>query len=226
MPVIQSILEITNRSLAVDDTGRIIVGQTSGSAISPSIRVVRLLADGSFDPAIGSDNPFTTPGLSGPHPSSLIQLPDGRFLGAGGNSFPQDDVTSPVYRYSEDFRRDLTWGTEGMTTASELILIPRSGHILLPQPDGRILTVGNRTELSGTTSLRLIRLQAEPGVIFSPRGTLTTTESGTTATFEVRLSSKPTANVMIPVTSSDPTEGTVSVSSLTFTPTTGPLHKP
>jgi len=44
-----------------------------------------------------------------------------------------------------------------------------------------------------------------------------TSESGTTATFTVRLGSPPTANVTIPVKSSDLTEGTVDKSNLTFT---------
>ncbi|MGK5095458.1 calcium-binding protein, partial [Deltaproteobacteria bacterium TL4] len=45
-----------------------------------------------------------------------------------------------------------------------------------------------------------------------------TTESGGTASFTVKLTSKPTANVLIAVSSSDRTEGNVSPSSLTFTP--------
>lgn len=44
-----------------------------------------------------------------------------------------------------------------------------------------------------------------------------TTEAGGTATFTVKLSSQPTANVTIGVSSSDTTEGTVSPSLLTFT---------
>ncbi|NTV14957.1 MAG: hypothetical protein HGA96_13665 [Desulfobulbaceae bacterium] len=45
----------------------------------------------------------------------------------------------------------------------------------------------------------------------------TTSESGTTATFTVRLGSQPTANVTIPVSTSDPSEGSVAPASLTFT---------
>ncbi len=44
-----------------------------------------------------------------------------------------------------------------------------------------------------------------------------TTEAGGTATFTVRLTSQPTANVSIALTSSDTTEGTVGPTSLTFT---------
>ena len=45
-----------------------------------------------------------------------------------------------------------------------------------------------------------------------------TTESGGSATFTVVLTSQPSAEVTIGLTSSDVTEGTVSPSSLTFTP--------
>ncbi len=56
------------------------------------------------------------------------------------------------------------------------------------------------------------------GVTVSPTGGLFTTEAGGTAGFNVRLTSQPTANVSISLSSSDTTEGTVSTSSLTFTP--------
>jgi hypothetical protein len=44
-----------------------------------------------------------------------------------------------------------------------------------------------------------------------------TSEAGTNASFTIRLNSQPTANVMVGLTSSDTTEGTVSPASLTFT---------
>ena len=56
------------------------------------------------------------------------------------------------------------------------------------------------------------------GVTVNPASNLQTTESGGTATFTVVLDTLPTAEVTIPVSSSDLTEGTVSVSSLVFTP--------
>jgi hypothetical protein len=46
-----------------------------------------------------------------------------------------------------------------------------------------------------------------------------TSEAGVTAAFTVRLTSQPTSNVTIPVSSSDTTEGTVLPESLTFTDT-------
>ncbi|MEN6494052.1 MAG: SdrD B-like domain-containing protein, partial [Thermoguttaceae bacterium] len=56
-----------------------------------------------------------------------------------------------------------------------------------------------------------------PGITITPTSGLTTTENGGIATFTVVLNSQPTADVTISITSNDPTEGTVSVSSLTFT---------
>jgi len=55
-----------------------------------------------------------------------------------------------------------------------------------------------------------------PGFVLS-RTSITTFEFGTTATFAVHLTSEPTANVVIGLHSSLPTEATVSPASLTFT---------
>jgi len=57
------------------------------------------------------------------------------------------------------------------------------------------------------------------GITVNPVAGLLTTEAGGSATFNVRLNSQPSANVIFPsISSSDTTEGTVSPSSLTFTP--------
>src|SRR5882672_8753014 len=56
------------------------------------------------------------------------------------------------------------------------------------------------------------------GVTVIPTSGLTTTEGGGAATFTVVLTSQPTANVTVGLSSSDLTEGTVSPASLTFTP--------
>lgn len=60
----------------------------------------------------------------------------------------------------------------------------------------------------------------KPGVTVTPNKNLQTTESGGTAQFTVTVNGypKPTANVSINLSSSDTTEGTVSPSTLTFTP--------
>ncbi|MBO5754318.1 MAG: endonuclease/exonuclease/phosphatase family protein [Proteobacteria bacterium] len=55
-----------------------------------------------------------------------------------------------------------------------------------------------------------------PGVLVSPVGGLETSEKGKTANFEVVLKGEPTASVTIPVVSSNPKEGKVSVNQLVF----------
>src|SRR5207245_883128 len=56
------------------------------------------------------------------------------------------------------------------------------------------------------------------GISVIPTSGLTTTEGGGTATFTMALTSQPTANVTIGLSSSDLTEGTVAPASVTFTP--------
>src|SRR5262249_61950982 len=57
-----------------------------------------------------------------------------------------------------------------------------------------------------------------PGIRVTPTTGLVTTEAGGTATFGVVLTSQPTADVTVTLSSSNPAEGTASVASLTFTP--------
>ena len=54
------------------------------------------------------------------------------------------------------------------------------------------------------------------GIIVSPTSGLITTEAGGTATFSVKLNTKPTANVTIVISSNDTSEGTVDKTTLTF----------
>ena len=55
------------------------------------------------------------------------------------------------------------------------------------------------------------------GIVVRPTSGLTTSEAGGTATFEVTLTSQPTAPVTIPLRSSAPSEGTAAPGILTFT---------
>src|SRR5262249_31338151 len=55
------------------------------------------------------------------------------------------------------------------------------------------------------------------GITVTPTSGLATTEAGGTASFSVALNSQPTADVTIPIASSNAAEGTVSAASLTFT---------
>lgn len=67
--------------------------------------------------------------------------------------------------------------------------------------------------------------EVAPAIIVTPTSGLTTTEFGGTAQFTVRLSTFPSSNVTIGLTSDDTTEGTVSPSSLTFTSGNGTTNQ-
>ena len=70
---------------------------------------------------------------------------------------------------------------------------------------------GNTSEFSSCKAVTL-----SGAFTITPTSGLVTTEAGGTASFTVKLNSIPSAPVTIPVSSSDITEGTVSVASLTF----------
>ena len=60
-------------------------------------------------------------------------------------------------------------------------------------------------------------LEAAPNINIAVSGSLFTAESGTSASFNVTLATAPSADVTIPLSSSNPAEGTVSPASLVFT---------
>lgn len=138
---------------------------------------------------------------------------EGLLFDTSGNSLTQVQFTTSnwntpqtiVVRPVDDFIRDgnITYGiTVGPVTSSDTRF---SGE---DPPDVTVTNNDNDT----------------PGIVVTP-ASITTTEDGGTATVSVVLTSQPQGgNVTIPVSSSDPGEGTVSVSSLTFT--TGNWNSP
>jgi Ca2+-binding RTX toxin-like protein len=87
-------------------------------------------------------------------------------------------------------------------------------------------STGTAKNIHEISTLRIATLQ--PGVTFSGAGvltnpttgavSLTTAEGGTPTTVSVVLGAEPTGNVTLNLANGDPTEGTLSVPSLTFTP--------
>jgi hypothetical protein len=68
--------------------------------------------------------------------------------------------------------------------------------------------------------LPLTNLDDEPSLRVEGADDVVTSEDGTTATFTIRLATAPTADVSVPLSSSNTGEGKVSPASLTFTPAT------
>jgi hypothetical protein len=71
---------------------------------------------------------------------------------------------------------------------------------------------------AGQSSFGMAIVHPTHGVSVTSRTGLVTTEAGGTATFRIALNTRPSADVVIPIASSDPGEGVVSASSITFTP--------
>jgi len=95
-----------------------------------------------------------------------------------------------------------------------------SSRTMTPQKPGYTFTPPQRAfnNISGDLDDQDFTGNGAPRVVVNPIAGLTTTEGGGSAQFEVALSAAPTANVTVPLASSDTTEGTVAPAELTFTP--------
>jgi hypothetical protein len=82
---------------------------------------------------------------------------------------------------------------------------------LVPGADYTLDAVENTASLTITDN-------DEVNIEITPISGLSTTEDGQTASFNVVLTSQPTANVSLELINNDPTEGTLSTSLITFTP--------
>lgn len=91
-------------------------------------------------------------------------------------------------------------------------------------PAGTVITatastpVGSNLNTSEFSACKVVAAAGSGTVTVNPTTGLTTTEAGGTAQFTVVLGSAPAADVTIPLSSSDTTEGTVSPAQLVFTP--------
>ena len=94
-------------------------------------------------------------------------------------------------------------------------------------PDGNEIKVNVvATDEAGNTSMPTTGIAtinttppSAPSISITPTTGLTTTETGGTATFDVVLTNRPTAEVTITFTLGDPTEGSLSTNTLVFTAT-------
>ncbi|MFN2544040.1 MAG: hypothetical protein ABR600_05640, partial [Actinomycetota bacterium] len=124
-------------SVAVDGSGRIVVGGTVGRRIA----LVRYLDSGRLDRSFGTRGRVLV-SLGAGHSSmaeSLV-LPSGKILVAGTFTPESDPGHIELLRLLEDGRLDRMFGTEGRTTVS--VDPPAAAHGLTRQPDHKILVLG------------------------------------------------------------------------------------
>jgi hypothetical protein len=163
----------------------------------------RFLGDGTISMYSGAAPQFTvTVGVDGKYTLKMIGYAANQGVliisAEGGESYNQDNMVS----YAA-FSNNTAWTIQSRDTPGASLQSPSAAE--------------------GVVSFVFIPL-ATPGVTATPSGNLMTSESGGTATFQVSLDTAPTNDVVIAVTSSNPSEGTVSPEWLTFT--TNNWHSP
>jgi len=102
---------------------------------------------------------------------------------------------------------------------ADIVIVPCDDSITEGNETVQVTLTSGYGYTVGSPSIATITIidNDTPAVIVSPTSGLTTTETGWTATFTVRLRTQPLYPVTISLNSSDTTEGTVSAPSLTFT---------
>lgn len=161
--------------------------------------------------------------------------PTGLALDVGAGKMYWTDSTQDLIR-----RADLNGANvEVLENTATLGTGSASGGIALDIPAGKMYWTDNTTKtiyranLDGSTTVSLVSLGMGagleglaivfpgpqiPGIIVSRRAGLVTSEDGASDVFRIALNTQPSANITIPISSSDLTEGNVSISSVTFTP--------
>jgi len=220
-------------AVAIDvDDSILVLGNTATSLCK--FGLARYLPDGTLDTSFGSGGlaryHFGIPG-DGPVPYALAVEPGTRKIVAVGRAAEvTGSLALVVARFNSDGSLDSSFGTDGVVfTPVRTMATARSVAI---QSSGKIVVSGDAYDSAANRHYILVagyntngtldttfgvRAPSPPGITVTPTSGLVTTEAGGTASFSVVLNSQPAADVTIPVSSSDTSEGTVSVSSLIFT---------
>jgi hypothetical protein len=133
------------------------------------------------------------------------------------NSTPDPDGNGSFTYQWQASTDGTSWSAKGTNSSSYLVGSPDQGKLLrlvVSYTDGEGFAESVTTAAG---SGPILPPSIPPGITVSPTSGLMTTEAGGTASFTVLLDSQPTADVIIGLSNSDTTEGTLSVSSLTFT---------
>src|SRR5688500_5394706 len=140
-------------------------------------------ADGMLDPSFGNGGLVTT-GFPPPPPpffaseavASLVMLPDGRAVAAGGATIDPTVPGMGVARYLNSGALDTTFSGDGMVRVICQSFGPGNGGVAaLLQPDGRLIVVGTCPPSQFTVARLLVDGSLDPsfgggGQVFTPFG--------------------------------------------------------
>jgi uncharacterized delta-60 repeat protein len=206
------------RDVALQSDGKIVVvGLTGTGNIVQSYAAARYNTNGSLDTTFDGDGKVITDLASGNESAFGVAIqPDGKIVVVGNAN---NGAAFGMIRYNANGSPDTSFDTDGIViTSFSPVGGLASARTVLIQPDGKI-AVGGKV-FAGGEGFALARYDAgtTPGFTVTPTSGLFTTEAGDPAQFTVALDTAPTANVTITLSSSDTGEGTVSPTTLTFTP--------
>ncbi|MCX5669725.1 MAG: choice-of-anchor D domain-containing protein, partial [Planctomycetota bacterium] len=173
--------------------------------------------DGSL-PTLLRGTAFGTAKLGGPAPIRTFTVTN-----TGTATLMLGNLGVPNYYGPTDFGFTITDGLpETLAPGQSDTFSVRMGTAAEGTCDATVSFTNNNADhgngSSSTFSFGIKGTVADISMMVTPTSGLVTTEAGGTATFTVKLNTQPTANVTIGLSSSDTTEGTVSPTSLTFTP--------
>jgi uncharacterized delta-60 repeat protein len=154
--------DVAQRVLIQPD-GKIIVAGTFTST-SPQSFIERLNADGTTDASFGDNGVILAPFKEKRAQAvTLARQADGKLLLAASVSFAvaQDDVARQIAltRLNADGTPDASFGNGGIAV-EDLASNNRVGDLLV-QPDGKLVVVGNSNVSTRTSSLALLRFNAD-----------------------------------------------------------------
>jgi uncharacterized delta-60 repeat protein len=218
------------RGLNVDAAGKIVV---VGSNSRAQLLVVRLNDIGTLDTAFNgtgyleTDIYASTASIDG---TSVVRQADGKLLIAATVYDPNvSPITNGValVRLTAAGAFDSTFSSDGQTliTYGSRTRFSSNAPEVVLQADGKVIVTTAVDSLTGNTvgNFAISRVETEgaptPGITVGGIATtgMATTEAGGVTSFTLVLTTQPTADVTIPVSSSDATEGTLAISSVTFT---------
>lgn len=146
-------------ALALQPDGRILLAGQARVDATDDFAVVRYLPNGNLDASFGT-NGITLTDIGGGHDTgyALGLQPDGRIL-VGGVGRVGTQNRFALVRYEADGTVDLTFGEEGIVTASPG-MINDIAHSIAVQEDGRIVLAG-RSPIAGKWHFSLVRFNGD-----------------------------------------------------------------
>ena len=210
---------VSANDLAIQPDGKIVVvgtvRPTTASSIAYDFALARYNSNGTLDTTFGSGGTVISDFGGFDAAFGVAIHPNGTIVVVGTG-------TDTGYAGFACYRADGTLDTSSFGASLGV-----DANDVLIQPDGHVVIGGcydrygfiARYDFDPATSVVLnVTDNDVAGIVVTPTSGLVTTEAGGTANFTVVLTSEPTANVSITLSSNDTGEGTVSPAYLTFTP--------